>query len=145
VSPPGDRGDTRLFTGEPDSSDSLNAGESFDTGTPQLASEQVDLAPLLKLIRWILTTIPIGVFALAQAGWYARARESLEPNWVLGPLYFLANASSDDDWIGYALLAVAVPCLLSVLVRPGRWTALVASLTAWAWVLPGTVTALMDK
>ena len=65
------------------------------------------------------------------------------PNWVLGPLYFLANASPADDWIGYSLLAVAVPCLLSVVVWPNRWTAMVSSLTAWAWVLPVTVKLLL--
>jgi hypothetical protein len=89
--------------------------------------------------------VPVGVFALAQAGWYARARETLEPNWVPGPLYFLVSVSSADDWIGHALLAVAVPSLLSVVVRPCRWTALVASMTARAWVLPGTVRTFMDE
>jgi uncharacterized protein (TIGR03067 family) len=43
----------------------------------------------------------------------------------------LRNASPADDWIGYALLAVAVPCLLSVVLWPNRRTALAASLTAW--------------
>ncbi len=95
----------------------------------------------------LLAAVPIALFANAQYRWYLRELRpggKPSPNWVLGPLYFLVNTSPADDWIGYALLAVAVPCLLSVVVWPNRWTALVASLTAWAWVIPGTVKALME-
>jgi hypothetical protein len=59
-----------------------------------------------------------------------------EPNHVLGPLYYLANADKSDDWIGYIQLALLGPCLLPVLIRPNRWTALLASLAICAWLSP---------
>jgi hypothetical protein len=84
----------------------------------------------------------VGFFAYGQYEWYRQ--ESQLPHWsyrsrALGPLYFLANASPTDDWIGFALLAVAVPCLLGVVIWPARWTAAVAIVTALAWVVPGLV------
>jgi hypothetical protein len=64
---------------------------------------------------------------------------------ALGPLYFFLDGTSGaHDWIGIALLAVALPCLVAVVIRPNRWTALVASLTAWAWVIPATLKALTE-
>jgi hypothetical protein len=103
---------------------------------------------LLATAYRLLAAFGVGLFAHAQYVWYVHERSAWlgnpEPNWALGPLYFLVNASPADDWIGYALLAVAVPCLLSVVVWPNRWTALVASLTAWAWVIPATVKAFLD-
>jgi hypothetical protein len=147
--PPGKLGDRKPapLTGPPDLSDTA------DQPPPPPAPEcrpgkrmQVGF-PLTTAYR-LLAALGVGLFAHGQYVWYQHARSGWfshpEPSWALGPLYFLLNASPADDWIGYALLAVAVPCLLSVVVRPNRWTALVASLTAWAWVIPGTVKALME-
>jgi hypothetical protein len=141
-------GDTRFFAGEPPATPAASV-ESFQSPAPQPgASDEVQVAFVMGVNLRLLAAVPIWVFAKAQYGWYLRERShwlgNPEPNWVLGPLYFLTNTSPADDWIGYVLLAVAVPCILSVLVWPNRWTALVASLTAWAWVIPGTVKALMD-
>jgi hypothetical protein len=105
---------------------------------------------LFAYVQYLLF-MPRPQFARSPTGWWALRPvyflAHIEPdddwgNWALGPLYFLRNASPADDWIGYALLAVAVPCLLSVVLWPNRRTALAASLTAWAWVIPGTVRAL---
>ncbi len=102
---------------------------------------------LVGIVRRLLVAVPLAMFADVQYAWYRYLQwiqPQPKPNWVFGPLYFLLNASPDDDWIGYTLLAVAVPCLLSVVVWPSRRTALVASLTAWAWVIPATVKAVME-
>jgi hypothetical protein len=97
--------------------------------------------PLPGLTNRILAATLLALFAYFQWRWFIRGPNlgRFEPEWILGPLYFLHNPSRAQDWIGYALLTVAVPCLLSVVIWPNRWTALVASLTAWGWVLPGTV------
>jgi hypothetical protein len=84
--------------------------------------------------------VPVGLFAFVQYRRYLlemQFRHAPEPYWTIGPLYFLANADPSDDWVGYALLAVAAPCLLAVVIWPGRRTALLASLTALAWVVSG--------
>jgi hypothetical protein len=64
-----------------------------------------------------------------------------EPSAVLGPLWYLVNVDESDDWIGHALLAVVVPCILSVVVWPSRWTAVLALLTVLVWVIPGCMEA----
>jgi hypothetical protein len=105
----------------------------------------IDRRRVLQAANRLLALVLVGLFAFAQFGWYSRALSGAEPNLVLGPLYFLVNASSADDWIGYALLTVTVPCSLAVVFRQNRWTALAASLTAWAWVLPGTMKVLVER
>jgi hypothetical protein len=138
VEPPVGAGDPRICTSE-----SLHPGAPVVWQSHSIA-DRIVIGIALRL----LAAIPLGLFAWAQYRWYGwypfgRQYSSSRPNWVLGPLYFLANASPADDWIGYSLLAVAVPCLLSVVVWPNRWTAMVSSLTAWAWVLPVTVKLLL--
>jgi hypothetical protein len=91
-------------------------------------------------VRRLGAAVPVGLFAFAQYGQYQREmefRNAPEPFWTIGPLYFLTNADPSDDWIAYVLLVLAAPCLLAVVVWPGRWTALLASLTALAWVVSG--------
>jgi hypothetical protein len=105
---------------------------------------------LFAYVQYLLF-MPRPEYARSPTGWWAlrpvHFLVHIKPdddwgNWALGPLYFLRNASPADDWIGYVLLTVAVPCLLSVVIWPSRRTALAASLTAWAWVVPATVRAL---
>ncbi len=95
-------------------------------------------------LRRLIAAVPVGLFAYVQYAWFLedrRLRGWFEPYKVLGPLYFLANNNPADDWIGYALLAIAAPCLLAVVVWPTRWTALLAVAAGLAWVVPGCVDA----
>lgn len=132
--------DTRFFAGEPPRVTGVYAGEAPHPVAPR---GEVDWAVLAATGRRLLALIPIGMFANTQYAWYLRETKIGEhvPHRVLGPLYYFVTTSPADDWIGYALLAVAVPCILSVVVWPNRWTALVASLTVLAWVAPGAVEA----
>jgi hypothetical protein len=98
---------------------------------------------VLGAVLWLVAAVGIGLFGYEQYAWYDREFSKPEPNWVLGPLYFLAVASPEHEWIGYALLAIAIPCLLAVLRWPNRWTALLSSYTVVVWLLPGTIKALM--
>jgi hypothetical protein len=66
--------------------------------------------------------------------WYIR--EKWEPPVSLGPLYFLANSSLTDDWIGYTLLACFAICLVPLVVWPNYWTALLAAAAVVAWYFP---------
>jgi len=139
-------GDTRFFAGESFHGVRVDAAASRPPDlTPVDLPDAIDRRLVLRAANRFLALVLVGLFAFAQFGWFSRALSGhSEPNWVLGPLYFLVNASSADDWIGYALLTVAVPCLLSVVFRQNRWTALAASLTAWARVIPGTLKALAE-
>lgn len=149
VAPPPVAADTRFFAGDPPRPVGVYAGEppKSEAESPAAKEEILDRFFLAIGLR-LLAAVPVGLFANAQYRWYLHERwqwpGNPAPNWVLGPLYFLVNTSPADDWIGYALLAIAVPCILSVVVWPSRWTALVASLTAWAWVIPATVKALVE-
>jgi hypothetical protein len=138
-------GDTRFFAGESYYAIRADRGSPYPPDLTRFEwPDGIDRRLVLKAANRFLAVVLVGLFALVQLGWYLRALSG-EPNWVLGPLYFLVNASSADDWIGYALLTVTVPCLLSVVFRQNRWTALAASLTAWAWVIPGTVKVLAER
>jgi hypothetical protein len=122
--------------------------ESPKSWPSQAAEKSFDMGDRLtiEVCRRLFAAFPVGLFAFVQYRWYWYDQRygNFEPNWVLGPFYFLVNASGNDDWIGYALLAVFVPCLLGFVIWPGRWTALVASLTALAWVSPGGWHALAE-
>jgi hypothetical protein len=141
--PPADNGDTRFYAGEPTRGAVVYAGQPAGADRPESGPhEEAGRRLLVGASRRLFAAILVGIFGYVQYVRYLRSGEFLqwcEPDWVLGPLYFLANTSPADDWIGYALLAVAVLSLLAVVVWPNRWTALVASLTALAWVAPGYI------
>src|SRR5262249_35801961 len=136
--PAGD-GDTRFYAGEPPRGSGVYSGHPPGTDRPVSGPQEgTGRRLLVGAGRRLFAAILVGTFGFVQHARYLDSKALLdryEPDWVLGPLYFLANASPADDWIGYALLAVAVPCLLAFVVWPNRWTALVASLTALAWVV----------
>jgi hypothetical protein len=90
----------------------------------------------------LVAAVPVALFGYVQYSYYLHDRRFshfFTPYRALGPLYFLANQSPEDDWVGYALLAVAVPCLLAVVIWPRRWTMLIAIAAALAWVFPGCI------
>jgi hypothetical protein len=70
--------------------------------------------------------------------WYAwYLRYKYDPPKSLGPLYFLTNASTADDWIGYTLLVVVSLCFAAFLVWPNRWTALLVCAVVLPWSIAG--------
>ena len=62
----------------------------------------------------------------------------------LGPLYFLVHPSTYNAPLGVALLCLLVPPLLSFVVWPRWWTALLMFSAALAWVVPGIIYAIKD-
>jgi hypothetical protein len=91
------------------------------------------------LVQRLVAAAFLWVFGITQYYWYLHDRRSQNPRpgWGHGPLFFLANESPTDDWLGYALLAVAGASFLAVLIKPNRWTILVADIVLLCWVLPG--------
>ncbi len=139
-------GDTRFSPGEPPRRPRGIQLEPPAGGPPAALAPRPGLGYRLfaGALRRLVAAVPVGLFAYVQYAWFLedrRLRGWFEPYKVLGPLYFLANNNPADDWIGYALLAFAAPCLLAVVVRPRRWTALVAVAAGLAWVVPGCVDA----
>src|ERR1700722_3881434 len=83
--------------------------------------------PLLR--QRIVAFVMVCLFFAVQYVWWQdawRYRFWFEPSPVFGPLYFLANKSPDDDWLGIVLLVILVPCILAVAVWPTRLTAILA-------------------
>jgi hypothetical protein len=75
---------------------------------------------LAGALRRLVAAVPVALFGYVQYSYFLKDRRLnrfFTPYRALGPLYFLANQSPEDDWVGYALLAVAVPCLLAVVIR----------------------------
>lgn len=100
-----------------------------------------------RLGHRLLALLLVSAFAAVQYHWWLdgrRYREWWAPTPVLGPLYFLANGTAEDDWLGGLLLAVLVPCVLAFPVWPTRLTALLASLAILAWVGPGILLILRN-
>src|SRR4051794_8482815 len=88
----------------------------------------------------VLALVVVAAFAAAQYQWWAQGRRHLawsEPDPVLGPLYFLANTRTGDDWLGWLLLAVLVPCILAFPIRPTAVTGVLAVAAILAWIGPG--------
>jgi hypothetical protein len=95
----------------------------------------------------VIALLFVGGFAGAQCLLFRdglRNRDWLEPTPVLGPLYYLANKSPADDWLGIMLLIVLVPCILSFAVWPTRVTALLAVAAIMMWIGPGVLTILQN-
>lgn len=93
----------------------------------------------------LLALLLVSAFAGVQYHWWLdgrRYRAFWEPTPVLGPLYFLSNERTEDDWQGIVLLVMSVPCISAFPVRPNRRTALLASLAILAWVGPGILLIL---
>jgi hypothetical protein len=138
-------GDTRLYPGEPPPR--RPRGIQLDrsaAGAPATSVLGPGLAYRLfaGALRRLVAAVPVALFGYVQYAYFLQDRRLshfFKPYRALGPLYFLANQSPADDWIGYALLAVAVPCLLVVVVWPRRWTMLLAIVVALAWVFPGCI------
>jgi hypothetical protein len=136
--------DQRILAGSPSHETDIRAG------TPAVNYLRSHRRPLIVnrfssvVFPRLIAAMPVGLFAYVQYQWFVhdrRIHSGIEPDMVLGPLYFLANLSPADDWIGYLLLAGAVPCLLAVVVRPRRWTAVLACVTGLAWIVPGCIKA----
>jgi hypothetical protein len=147
ASQPSDSHETRFFTGEVHRADGILAGPLPTEGQAVSGRQEWMIhPPHSRILPRLLAAVPVALFGYVQYVWFLGARSTsyAEPNWVLGPLYFLANSPGADDWIGYVLLAVAVPCLLSVVCWPTRWTALIASFTGWAWIIPATVKVIWE-
>jgi hypothetical protein len=60
-----------------------------------------------------------------------------EPPRALGPLCFLANTRTDDDWIGIVLLILLVPAVLAFPCWPSRATAIITVLAIFTWTAVG--------
>jgi hypothetical protein len=85
-------------------------------------------APQLR--HRLLALLLVGAFAAVQYRWWVdgrRYRLWWDPRPVLGPLYFLVNERADDDWLGFVLLAVLVPCILAFAVWSTRLTAVLVT------------------
>jgi hypothetical protein len=89
--------------------------------------------------RLLALLIVSGFFTVQYCWWREGVRYRLwwEPTPVLGPLFFLANQSVEDDWLGVLLLVVLVPCILAFLIWPTRLTAWLGCLAILAWMGPG--------
>jgi hypothetical protein len=140
--------ETGFFAGKPPHDNGFYAGE------PRKSRVLVSLPPSLIVrlavgtARRLVAGLAVAVFCYIQCrpwwqAWYLRYK--YDPPWSLGPIYFLVNASTADDWIGYTLLAVVVVCFLAFVVWPTRWTALLACLVALCWVVPGCDDAMKRK
>jgi hypothetical protein len=107
---------------------------------PVEAEDAVAASRWRRLGHRLLALLLVSLFAGVQTIWWLdgrRYREWWEPTRVLGPLYFLANKSAEDDWLGIVLLVVLVPCILAFVLWPTRFTTVLACLAILASVGPG--------
>jgi hypothetical protein len=152
VGQPADTDETRFDAGVADHRVTTSARRSTNTNETRFFADR-PTGPRLpvavvspRLVRLAVGTGQRLLAALAVAGfgyheyyrwwwaWFLRGK--YDPPASLGPLYFLANASQSDDWIGYALLAAAACCLLPFVIWPRPWTVLLAAATVLAWNSP---------
>jgi hypothetical protein len=136
------------FTGDMQAPQSITVGTYLGSPAEFALSVEPDPRPLVaRVIHHLFAASVIALFGLLQCVEYVYYRRAMRvginnPSLVLGPLYFLTNQSPTDDWIGYGLLALALPCLLAVVVWPTRKTAWIATLTVWAWLMPAAIDTL---
>src|SRR5437016_6326959 len=98
-----------------------------------------------RLRERLLALLVVDGFFTVQELWFLEGRRMVywwEPTPVLGPLYFLCNKSTADDWLGYVLLAVLAPWLLAFAVWPRPATAVLAVIAIVAWIGPGVLMIL---
>jgi hypothetical protein len=137
-------GDTRFHAGGPPDPPQGIQLDAPASSSPTASATAPGLARrlLAGALRRLVAAVPVALFGYVQYAYFLKDRRLnrfFTPYRALGPLYFLANQSPEDDWVGYALLAVAVPCLLAVVIWPRRWTMLIAIAVALAWVFPGCI------
>lgn len=100
---------------------------------------------LVGVVNRMLALLFVVVFAVVQYYWWLdgrRYRRFWNPTPVLGPLYFLANESREDDCLGIVLIAMLAPCILIFPVLPTRRTAAVAMVAILVWIIPGLIMIL---
>jgi hypothetical protein len=135
--------ETRFFAGEPrPRAAGFQAGMPVPTAAPAPPRPTLFQRLAVGAGLRLLAGLAVAGFCYLQwwlwwqqwwSAWYHRFQSN--PPLCFGPIYFLVNASTADDWIGYALLAVVGVCFLTFVAWPRLWSARVVWGLAICWTV----------